>query len=165
MNLTLENCYVRSKTQLGSSKNYSKTIEFHHEQGMLSSNKNNNFKDWKKIYIKYCSGAGHQGYRSQPVKYKDSELYFRGHNITIEQFNSIEEKLGLFSKASQVIVSGSSAGGLAAFTWANYVGERVKNGKVWAIPDAGIFMDSYNHKLNKPAYKESFKNLMQLSNA
>jgi len=33
----------------------------------------------------------------------------------------LEEKIGLFSKAEQVVVSGSSAGGLAAYLWTNYI--------------------------------------------
>ncbi len=41
-----------------------------------------NFKDWKKVILKYCDGSGHQGYRKNPFKYNGSSFYFRGHNIT-----------------------------------------------------------------------------------
>jgi hypothetical protein len=44
----------------------------------------------------------------------------------------------------KVVVSGLSAGGLATFTWANYLAEKVKKGRVYAIPDSGIFYDGEN---------------------
>jgi hypothetical protein len=46
----------------------------------------------------YCDGAGHQGTNSKPIKYKDATLYFRGNNITIEQFNTLDKKIKLFSE-------------------------------------------------------------------
>jgi hypothetical protein len=48
-------------------------------------------------------------------------IYFRGHNITVEILEDLNEKLKLYSKTSKVVVSGWSAGGLAVFTWANYI--------------------------------------------
>ena len=71
-----------------------------------------------KVYLKYCDGSGHQGSKLAPISYKDAKLYFRGTNVTVSQFKSLEDKFGLFSKSSKVIVSGGSAGGLAAFLWA-----------------------------------------------
>jgi hypothetical protein len=40
-----------------------------------------------------------------------------------------------------VVVSGLSAGGLSVFFWTNYIFDKVENGKVWALPDSGIFLD------------------------
>jgi hypothetical protein len=61
-------------------------------------------------------------------------------------------------------VGGDSAGGLAVFLWTNYIKDRVKAGKVWAIPDSGIFLDSENSNTGKHDYKNSMKNLMSISN-
>lgn len=77
---TTESCYQRSKTGLGSSKAYPETITF--TEGMLSDNAKNNFREATKVFLKYCDGAGHQGFKSAPLAYKDAKLYFRGHNIT-----------------------------------------------------------------------------------
>lgn len=74
------------------------------------------------MYFHYCDGAGHQGFRKEPVIYKDRPLYFRGHNITIERFEDLEAKFGLFSKAEKVAIVGESAGGLATVMWTNYLG-------------------------------------------
>lgn len=38
-------------------------------------------------------------------------------------------------------------------------------GKVWALPDSGIFYDSYNVQAQRPLYKESLANVMQIANA
>lgn len=64
-----------------------------------------------------------------------------------------------------MVVGGYSAGGLAAFTWTNYVRERVKVGKVWSLPDSGIFLDAANVTSGRHDYKASFKVLVNLVNS
>lgn len=61
-------------------------------------------------------------------------------------------------------MGGQSAGGLAVFHWANYIKYKVKLGKVWAIPDSGIFLDSTNLLSGDNIYKNSFVSLMKLTN-
>lgn len=80
---TTESCYQRSKGALGSSNSYAETISF--SEGILSNNVKNNFREGTKVFLKYCDGAGHQGFKTAPVAYKDAKLYFRGHNITMGQ--------------------------------------------------------------------------------
>ena len=95
-----------------------------------------------KVYLKYCDGAGHQGSNTAPIPYKDTKLYFRGNNVTIGQFDSLEQRFGLFSRSDKIIVSGGSAGGLAVFLWTEYVNKRAKSAQVFGVPDSGIFLDS-----------------------
>lgn len=80
---TTENCYQRSKTDLGSSTGYKATQTF--GQGILSDHFDNYFNNWTRVFFKYCDGSGHQGTRSQPILYKGAQLYFRGQNITRAQ--------------------------------------------------------------------------------
>jgi hypothetical protein len=54
--------------------------------GMLSDVQPNYFTNWTKIFLNYCDGAGHQGGTIAPISYKNTLLYFRGQNITIERF-------------------------------------------------------------------------------
>lgn len=61
-------------------------------------------------------------------------------------------------------MTGSSAGGLAAFHWGEYVKKNAK-AQVWTVPDAGVFLDSLNVKTKTFAYRDEFINLMKLSNA
>jgi hypothetical protein len=76
----------------------------------------------------------------------------------------LEKTIKLFSEATHVVVGGDSAGGLAAFTWTNYIADRVKVGKVWSLPDSGIFLDTINVRTKTQTYREGFINLMKLSN-
>jgi hypothetical protein len=48
-------------------------------------------------------------------------LFFRGHNITVAQLASLDKENNLFSSVEDIVVSGSSAGGLAAAMWVNHV--------------------------------------------
>jgi len=54
----------------------------------------------------YCDGSGHQGARKDPIKYKDTFLYFRGHNLTVERLDDVDRKIELFSRAKRIVVSG-----------------------------------------------------------
>jgi len=65
LDMTMQNCYNRSKTDLGSSTNYPKKANFN-SRGILSRDifKNLHFYEYNVAYIKYCDGTGHQGYAS-----------------------------------------------------------------------------------------------------
>jgi hypothetical protein len=116
---TLEDCYQRSKTYLGSSSGYSDTMTV--PEGMLSDSPQNPFRDWTMIHMRYCDGTGHQGYKKDPISYKGYKLYFRGHNVTVGQLNSVDNNFKIFSAATEIIITGQSAGGLATFLWSNYI--------------------------------------------
>lgn len=63
----------------------------------------------------------------------------------------------MFSAATEIAVTGQSAGGLATFLWSNYIADRAPKGaKVWSIPDSGIFLDSTNYKTKQNNYKMIF---------
>jgi hypothetical protein len=79
------------------------------------------YRDWSIVYLKYCDGTGHQGYKKDPILYKGKNLYFRGHNVTMAQLNSLYSLYGLFSATG---ITGQSAGGLATFLWTNYIVDR-----------------------------------------
>lgn len=66
---------------------------------------------------------------------------------------------------TDIIVTGASAGGLATFTWVNYVREKAKAKNVYAVPDSGIFLDSARFQSQTHSYRDSFMNLFKLSNA
>lgn len=54
------------------------------------------------------------------------------------------------------MISGQSAGGLAAYIWSEYITNFAKNLNVkdiWTIPDSGIFLDEVNQKTKKHDYK------------
>ena len=160
---TLESCFQRSKGALGSSSSYPATISA--SEGILSDNQQNLFRNWTIVHLKYCDGTGHQGYRKDPIDYKATKIYFRGHNATMGQLNSIDKNFKLFSEATEIVVTGQSAGGLATFLWTNYIAKRApKTAKVWSLPDSGIFLDQPSFVSQKNEYKQGFINFMSLAN-
>ena len=57
--------------------------------------------------MRYCDGSGFQGSRSEPIIYKDTELYFRGQNITRAIFDEVNKKYGIFNgTATHLALSG-----------------------------------------------------------
>ena len=93
----------------------------------------------------YCDGSFHQGNNKNPIRYKDRDLYFRGAVNTRSHF-SWAHKMYNLTKADKIIVSGSSAGGIATFLWVDYVRTLVPNPeKVYGVSDSGIF---YNPAVN-----------------
>ena len=68
-------------------------------------------------------------------------MYFRGGRIVRSHFKWLIDQYGL-DKASKIMLTGGSAGGIAAFMWGNYLQEQVKNpNSVYVVPDSGIFVD------------------------
>ena len=90
------------------------------------------------------------GSRLYPVAYRGKDLYFRGSNNTEAHFRLLNEYFGLYS-AKNIIITGTSAGGVASFIWSNYVYERVENKEgLLIMPDSGTmildFPNIYNNK-------------------
>ena len=55
---------------------------------------------------------------------------------------ALDAEAGLLTNATDVVVSGTSAGGLAAYLHTDYIASRVPPGaRVAAMPDAGFFLD------------------------
>jgi hypothetical protein len=115
------------------------TAEFH---GFLSDNAtvNPDFYDWTMVYLMYCDGSSFAGDRVDPVEVLDSKIYMRGKPI----LNALLDNLlanGL-DKSAEVILTGCSAGGLATYLHADYVGAYLPSGiKYRAFSDAGYFLD------------------------
>ena len=126
LNESIEDCYERSKTPLGSSKYYPDEIDGE-DLGFLSLNATKNkFATWTKVMVGYCDGSLHQGFRKNPISYKGVDLYFRGAALTRSHFKWLLKEHGM-ADASKILISGSSAGGIATAIWSNYVRALVKN--------------------------------------
>ena len=48
-----------------------------------------------------------------------------------------------FYNGEKIVLTGVSAGGIAAFMWSNYLMERTIKAKVYSIPDSGFFLTDY----------------------
>lgn len=101
-------CAGRVHSDLGSSSKWAKT---HQGGGVLSSNpqRNPDFAGAHRVFVPYCSSDGHRGTGNATMW----GWYFQGHL----NFAAIVDALGAkgLSSATQVLLSGGSAGGVGAF--------------------------------------------------
>lgn len=89
----------------------------------------------------YCDGAFHQGNNKEPVRYKDTDLYFRGAINTRSHIQWAHKRYNI-SQAERIIVSGGSAGGISTYLWVDYFRTLVSNPKiVYGVADSGVFYD------------------------
>lgn len=162
---TIESCYQRSFGDLGSSLNYPPIFKI--PEGSAFSEDiltNPAFYDWTKVYVPYCDGSEHQGSREQPVSYKGRDLYFRGMNNSIQQFEYLNATFGLYA-ADKIVLTGLSAGAIATFQWSNYLYDRSLNKQVFAIPDSGLFVvEHINPFTGRADAIDQVSNLVRLVN-
>eukprot|EP01084_Bolivina_argentea_P088257 159364_1 len=102
--------------------------------------------NWNTVYIRYCDGASFSGNNdsvTESVAVAGYKIYFRGFRNLNAVFQKLTEQYN-FGNATDVQLTGSSAGGLATFLHADYIrdnwlSETVQN--YIAMPDSGFFMD------------------------
>ena len=168
-----EDCWGRSSTNLGSSKNWAQTGSL---GGILSSDcsKNPDFCSFNRVWLVYCDGNSFSGNRDQPVNVKGLDgnvkpLYFRGRRIIDETLKALHENFGL-EKAENVLLTGCSAGGLATYLHTDYVHEELKSKwatgltKFKASAISGFFLE-HNTVEGKPVYPDEMKSIFELANS
>lgn len=134
-------------------------------QGYLSLDPSiNAFAGWTKFFLPYCDGSLHQGFASDPIKYKDTNLYFRGGAITRGHLNWIDSKYNL-KGADKIVLTGMSAGGIAVNIWNNYVKTFVGDqNKVYTISDSGVFLN-FPSMAGEKTIEKQMQNIFKLANA
>ena len=120
--LSEKDCLSRSKGDLGTSKQYTKdktAEEMEGQSGAMVRNSTTNpqMHDWNHVWIKYCDGNSFTGANASTTKASDgSTLFWRGSLILDAAIESLlANPLSPLSAATDVVVGGGSAGGLATF--------------------------------------------------
>lgn len=134
----LESCLDRANTRRGSTNIMTKVEIF---KGILSNNEtlNPDFYNWNRIKLRYCDGASFAG--NSKFDNGTSSLYFRGQKIWQAMIFDLLSK-GL-ANAEKALLSGCSAGGLAAFLHCdNFASFLPRNATVKCLSDAGFFLDA-----------------------
>lgn len=137
---SLEDCVVRAEGPLGSSHGWPRTRQL---TGHLSRDAviNPDLHTWNAAYLPYCDGASFAGNVSEAQSSGGQHVFFRGAAILEAVLADLLHR-GLRS-ALRVLVTGCSAGGLAAYLHCDYVAARVGSGAVTkCMPDAGFFLDA-----------------------
>ncbi|CAL4953293.1 unnamed protein product [Urochloa decumbens] len=134
---TTEDCSDRRLTDLGSSK-FMKAIGF---EGILSNNRSQNpyFYNWNKVDFRYCDGGSFAGDADGKDR-NGTKLFFRGLRIWEAVVDELMGK-GL-ATAKQALLSGCSAGGLAALLHCdNFRARFPQEVPVKCLSDAAFFLD------------------------
>eukprot|EP01084_Bolivina_argentea_P206409 352430_1 len=137
-----DSCEHRAGTDLGSSKGY--PTKSNYDNGYMSTSKTTNplAYNWNTVYIKYCDGGAHGGDNSTTVKAGKYELHFRGRRNMKAVFAELI-KTYKFGSATDVLVSGCSAGGVAVYEHALYILQNYvpKTANYLSMPDSGFFLE------------------------
>uniref|UniRef100_A0ACD5WK60 Uncharacterized protein n=1 Tax=Avena sativa TaxID=4498 RepID=A0ACD5WK60_AVESA len=135
---TVEECSNRRMSAFGSS-NFMKPIRF--AAAILDSDQlqNPDFYNWNKVYVRYCDGASFSG-DAEAHAQDGTMLHFRGLRIYEAVIHELMEK-GL-ANATQALLTGCSAGGLAAMLHCDDFSARFpQEVSVKCLIDAGFFLD------------------------
>jgi hypothetical protein len=131
---SLEDCQGRANSSLGSSKASLPVMDV--GQGMMRADpaSNPDFYEWNRVYVPYVSGDVWGGAAASPLNPfpsggSDGNLmpegtlgYFQGHSIVEEVLYSLREASGL-SSATEVILTGCSAGGIGTILNCDFVAD------------------------------------------
>eukprot|EP00435_Cladocopium_sp_Y103_P065211 s670_g27.t1 len=172
--LSLEDCLARSKTPLGSTKNYSQDPNETQKQKILEmgdggvhgylsnrSEVNPDFYNWNKVFALYCDGSSRNSEVEGAVAVGNESIYFRGHGILEATIASIKERMGQQS-ATDFIVGGCSAGGLTVYLHLDYIRRLMpQHVRVVGLPQCGMFMDQPDYT-GKPSYSPLYANIFNL---
>lgn len=109
----------------------------------------NPFGDWNFVWFAYCDGSSHSSNRDlhKPLVYNNTNLYFRGQAILDANLDELQVMGRFLSEATEVIVGGTSAGGLASIYHSSYIKSKLQNPRasLVAAPDAGFFFDHISY--------------------
>ena len=169
-------CAGRSRTHLGSSRGYEAGHLTGHIQnhgrgcpsgGYFSTVQATNplMWNWNVVYLMYCDGGSWTGSRSSPYRADNSTLHFHGKEIRDGAQNMLMTKLGL-DRATDVVISGASAGALAVYLtvdrWCDAVKTNNSSATCVGLPDAGLFLDYQSPTtLAQPPAPGTFRSAMK----
>lgn len=137
---SLENCYERSLTDLGSTFQDPPIMVLGGDYFSDEFYNNKLMYNWNKVFIRYCDGGSFSGNTS--TIFKGKRMHFRGINILKVIFEDLYNRKGLNS-ATDIVIAGCSAGALSVILHIDYIKENFlpNNAKIVALPDSGFFLD------------------------
>ena len=125
------------------------------------------FHGFHRVWLKYCDGGSWTGGRAAPLEVGGKKVWLRGRAVLATQLAALL-RLGLGS-ARQVLLAGSSAGGLAALIHADWIrtqlGGQLQKFKV--LVGGGFFSQSLGgcHNLQDCPWLRSMRATVELHNS
>lgn len=130
-----QDCLLRAKTDLGSSKNFGPTIQLPSFQNP-DAGANPQWHNANMVFLPYCTGDLHSGTR-QSASSDTWGLHFSGHLIVQALISQLKATAGL-GDADLVVFAGGSAGGMGVFANIDYVASQLPNVKMLGVPVGGF---------------------------
>ena len=122
-------CYTRSKTHLGSSKHMQS--QFYIPRGLFADEQEVNpiVYNWNKVVVGYCDGGSYTGTVKEEIEVPNRHkayVHLKGSFILDAIYAVLLNDFGM-KKAKEVIISGSSAGGLGVYLHIDRIAEKIKS--------------------------------------
>ena len=144
--------YLRGKSILGSSNIWTPWLsqlwppEHAGFYGLMSANDTsvNPFGDFNFVWLAYCDGSSQTSDVAEPVVYNGTLVHFRGRALLDAHLFELERLYGFLSSATEVIISGTSAGGLSTNLHSSFIKSQLRapGARLVAMPDAGFWWDT-----------------------
>jgi hypothetical protein len=158
---SLTDCRGRANGDLGSSKAYPKDADLGGGYFSTDPKENPQMYNWNSVFLRYCDGGSFSGSNSSTTMVQGMELHWRGKHILKAMIDDLLNNRGL-AKATDIVISGCSAGGLATYLHVDHWASRMPTGaKVRGMPDSGFFMDYQG----PPAYQSGMQWLFYQMNS
>merc|ERR1712137_173987 len=162
-----KDCAARAAGQLGNSSHFPKTFSFSgiaDETGALSPV----LAGYNHVILWYCDGASFSGDREEPIVYNGKNIFFRGRRVLDAILDVLLDASGPYGlgRATQVLLSGGSAGGLSTILHADHVQARMPSTvvKFKAAPVSGFFL-FHRSADSKTLYMNEMKYVFQMQNS
>jgi O-palmitoleoyl-L-serine hydrolase len=138
---TNSSCHAQLDSVLGSSKYFPASMASLPTFLTDDARVNPDFASWSHVYVPYCSQDLHSGRVTAPSA-ATFGLYFSGHLVFRAVLDALAATAGL-GGATDVILTGNSAGGIGVWINADYLAQRVPGARVSAVPIAGFYFYAY----------------------
>eukprot|EP00927_Polykrikos_kofoidii_P032667 TRINITY_DN27760_c0_g1_i1.p1 TRINITY_DN27760_c0_g1~~TRINITY_DN27760_c0_g1_i1.p1 ORF type:complete len:572 (-),score=70.53 TRINITY_DN27760_c0_g1_i1:303-1808(-) len=136
-----EHCVERARTSRGSTKFDPATNDFD-SKSLFSRDISRNpaMHDWQIVLLRYCDGTFFASNVTEPLKFENATIHFRGAANVRAILEDLVRRRN-FGSATDVVVAGCSAGGLAAPLSAGLVQTFAPVAFVAVLADSALFPD------------------------
>ena len=159
-------CAARAHSLIGSSNNLNKSQPTFSFGGPLDADPSMNpaFAHFHHVIFWYCDGGSFSGDRQAPEVVDGQQVWYRGKRNLDAMLAFLQHGYGL-NDATEVLLSGGSAGGLSTYLHADYVRSKFDQSvKFKAAPISGFFL---NHATvtGEPLYIDEMKWVFETMNS
>jgi len=141
---SMDDCLDRSKGRLGSTKADSETADLGGGYFSTDVSENPMMSNWNHVKMRYCDGGSFSGNNDTIAVYQNASIHWRGKRVREAIAHDLFENRGM-KRATDLVVSGCSAGGLATFLhtdqWCDALKSYNSSAKCVGLPDSGFFLD------------------------